>query len=45
MFKLITGEALAKQFAQLGAKLILSSRRVEELERVKVSLSGKFSIT
>lgn len=34
------GEALAHQFAQLGAKLILSSRRPEELERVKASLSG-----
>lgn len=34
------GEALAQQFAQLGAKLILSSRRPEELERVKASLSG-----
>lgn len=34
------GEALAKEFARLGAKLILSSRRPEELERVKASLSG-----
>lgn len=34
------GEALAKEFARLGAKLILSSRRLEELERVKASLSG-----
>lgn len=34
------GEALAQQFAQLGANLILSSRRLEELERVKASLSG-----
>jgi hypothetical protein len=43
--KLIAGEALAKKFAQLGAKLILSARRVEELERVKASLSGKLSRT
>ncbi|KAI5076098.1 hypothetical protein GOP47_0008163 [Adiantum capillus-veneris] len=38
------GEALAQQFAQLGAKLILSARRVEELERVKASLSGKSTL-
>lgn len=31
------GEALALQFAQRGAKLILSSRKVEELNRVKQS--------
>ncbi|KAH9300879.1 hypothetical protein KI387_012462, partial [Taxus chinensis] len=35
------GEALAKEFARLGAKLILSSRREAELERVKAGLSGK----
>ena len=29
------GEALAKEFALQGAKIIISSRRVEELERVK----------
>lgn len=34
------GEALAKEFARLGAKLILSSRRPEQLERVKACLSG-----
>lgn len=32
------GEALAKAFASEGAKLVLSSRRKEELERVKNSL-------
>ena len=41
--KPFAGEALANKFAQLGAKLILSARRVEELERVKASLSGKLS--
>ncbi|GLJ30249.1 hypothetical protein SUGI_0598380 [Cryptomeria japonica] len=35
------GEALAKEFARLGAKLILSARREAELERVKAGLSGK----
>ncbi|KAH7287898.1 hypothetical protein KP509_31G002100 [Ceratopteris richardii] len=35
-----TERALAQQFAQLGAKLILSSRRPEQLERVKASLRG-----
>jgi dehydrogenase/reductase SDR family protein 7 len=35
------GEALAKQYACLGAKLILSSRRPFELERVKSELVGK----
>ncbi len=29
------GEALAKEFALQGAKIIISSRRIEELERVK----------
>lgn len=33
------GEALAKEFASNGAKLILSSRRKEELERVKKMLN------
>ena len=32
------GEALAEEFAKLGARLILSSRREAELERVKVKL-------
>ncbi|WP_317133169.1 SDR family oxidoreductase [Adhaeribacter rhizoryzae] len=32
------GEALAQAFAQAGASLILSARRIEELERVKNSL-------
>jgi dehydrogenase/reductase SDR family member 7B len=35
------GEALAKAFAEQGAKLILSARRIEELERVKKSLNLK----
>ncbi|KAL2941469.1 Dehydrogenase/reductase SDR family member 7 [Bienertia sinuspersici] len=35
------GEILAKQFASLGAKLILSARNEAELERVKSQLSGK----
>jgi dehydrogenase/reductase SDR family protein 7B len=32
------GEALAKKFAASGAKLVLSARRINELERVKKSL-------
>ncbi len=32
------GEALAEEFAKLGARLILSSRRQAELERVKAKL-------
>ncbi|CAO2825963.1 unnamed protein product [Amaranthus hypochondriacus] len=35
------GEALAKHFASLGAKLILSARNDVELERVKNELNGK----
>ncbi|MQM09393.1 hypothetical protein Taro_042270 [Colocasia esculenta] len=35
------GEILAKQFANLGARLILSARNVAELERVKAELIGK----
>ncbi|BBM99961.1 dehydrogenase/reductase SDR family member 7 [Marchantia polymorpha subsp. ruderalis] len=34
------GETLSKEFASHGAKLILSARRLPELERVKASLSG-----
>jgi short-subunit dehydrogenase len=34
------GEALAQALAGLGARLVLSSRRVEELERVKAGLTG-----
>jgi len=33
------GEALAEEFSRLGARLILSSRRKAELERVKTKLS------
>ncbi|EXB88158.1 Dehydrogenase/reductase SDR family member 7 [Morus notabilis] len=35
------GEVLAKQLANLGAKLILSARNEAELERVKNQLTGK----
>ncbi|KAK3441255.1 hypothetical protein EUGRSUZ_B01463 [Eucalyptus grandis] len=35
------GEILAKQLANLGAKLILSARNEAELERVKAQLTGK----
>lgn len=31
------GEALTYEFANLGAKLVISSRRIEELERVKAN--------
>ena len=34
------GEVLAKQLANLGAKLIISARNEAELERVKSQLSG-----
>ncbi|KAG6554022.1 hypothetical protein Mapa_004942 [Marchantia paleacea] len=34
------GEVLSKEFASHGAKLILSARRLPELERVKAPLSG-----
>jgi dehydrogenase/reductase SDR family member 7 len=33
------GEALAQEFANKGAKLVLSARRIEELERVKKNLN------
>lgn len=32
------GEALAKAFADAGAKLVLSARRISELDRVKISI-------
>lgn len=35
------GEALAEALAGLGARLVLSARRKEELERVKAGLSGE----
>ncbi|KAL0452256.1 UNVERIFIED_CONTAM: Dehydrogenase/reductase SDR family member 7 [Sesamum latifolium] len=35
------GEVLAKQLAQLGAKLIISARNEVELQRVKKQLTGK----
>lgn len=34
------GEELAKEYARLGAKLILTARRANELERVKASLQA-----
>lgn len=34
------GEAMAKEFARHGARLILSSRRIDELERVKEQCTG-----
>ncbi|KAF3586956.1 hypothetical protein F2Q69_00032498 [Brassica cretica] len=37
------GEVLAKQFASLGAKLILSARNEAELVRVKSELKGKYA--
>ncbi|EOA29513.1 hypothetical protein CARUB_v10014155mg [Capsella rubella] len=37
------GEILAKQFASLDAKLILSARNKAELERVKSELKGKYA--
>lgn len=37
------GEELAKEYARLGAKLILTSRRPHELERVKSSLKGRYA--
>lgn len=37
------GEVLAKQFASLGARLILSARNETELERVKSQLTGKYA--
>ncbi|XP_078150018.1 NAD(P)-binding Rossmann-fold superfamily protein isoform X3 [Carex rostrata] len=36
------GEVLATQFAALGAKLILSARNKEELERVKYEITSKY---
>jgi len=39
----ISGEILAGQFVNLGAKVILSARNVPELERVKNELAGKFT--
>jgi dehydrogenase/reductase SDR family protein 7B len=39
------GEALAKQFGALGSRLILSSRREDELKRVAALCSGAESIS
>jgi len=38
----ISGEVLAMQFANLGAKLILSARNKDELERVKQNILSKY---
>src|SRR5215467_6513068 len=38
------GEALARRFAHAGSRLILSSRRKEELERVANTCSGAESV-
>ena len=35
------GEALARVLAAEGARLVLSARRVDELERVKSSLANR----
>jgi dehydrogenase/reductase SDR family protein 7B len=37
------GEEMAYQLSEKGAKLILSSRRTEELERVKKACKGKYA--
>src|SRR5437773_300835 len=39
------GEALARRFAQFGARLILSARREDELKRVAGSCSGAESVS
>jgi len=39
------GEALAKRFAAVGARLVLSARRQQELERVAALCSGAASIS
>jgi len=39
------GEALARHFARLGSRLILSARRENELERVRQTCSGALSIS
>ncbi|GJN27931.1 hypothetical protein PR202_gb15997 [Eleusine coracana subsp. coracana] len=41
-FPVISGEVLALQFATLGAKLILSARNKDELERVKQNIVCKY---
>src|SRR5437762_13453612 len=38
------GESLARHFANAGARLILSSRRKEELDRVAKACSGAESV-
>ena len=35
------GEAMAKEFAKSNAKVVLSARRKDELERVKTECKGK----
>jgi hypothetical protein len=41
-FLVMPGEVLSMQFASLGAKLILSARNKDELERVKQNIVSKF---
>lgn len=41
MISVILGEVLAMQFSNLGAKLILSARNKDELERVKKNILSK----
>lgn len=41
MISVILGEVLAMQFSTLGAKLILSARNKDELERVKKNILSK----
>ena len=36
------GEELAKQYAQRGDQLILSARRIKELERIRISTLDKW---
>ena len=39
------GEALTYEFSKLGAKIIISARRTEELERVKANCKNPANIT
>lgn len=37
----LLGKELARQFVELGAKVIISARNVADLEKVKAELLGK----